>query len=73
MTNRSRALAGAVWFTGLPLLASNLALAGPNEGGTLILHANPSLVFTSTIQNYCGMSALDSYLDSSRKGFVELI
>jgi hypothetical protein len=35
-------------------------LAGPNEGGTLILHANPSLVFTSAIQNYCGMSALDS-------------
>jgi hypothetical protein len=35
-------------------------MAGPNEGGTLILHANPSLVFTSTIQNYCGMSAPDS-------------
>ena len=35
-------------------------MAGPNEGGTLILHANPSLVFTSTIQDYCGMSALDS-------------
>ena len=60
MTNRSHALAGVIWFTGLLLLASNLALAGPNEGGTLILHANPSLVFTSDIQNYCGMSALDS-------------
>ena len=35
-------------------------MAGPNEGGTLILHANPSLVFTSDIQDYCGMSALDS-------------
>jgi subtilisin family serine protease len=35
-------------------------MAGPNEGGTLILHANPGLVFTSDIQNYCGMSALDS-------------
>ena len=60
MTNRSHALAGVVWFTGLLLLASNLALAGPNEGGTLILHANPSLVFTNDMQNPCGQSALDS-------------
>jgi hypothetical protein len=41
-------------------LVPGLTLAGPNEGGTLILHANPGLVFTSDIQNYCGMSALDS-------------
>ena len=60
MTERSPALAGAIWFTGLLLFASNLASAGPNAGGTLILHANPSLAFTSTIENYCGMSALDS-------------
>jgi hypothetical protein len=35
-------------------------MAGANEGGTLILHANPTLLFTSDTQNYCGMSALDS-------------
>jgi hypothetical protein len=72
MTTRSRSLTRLLSVE-LLLFIPGLALAGPNEGGTLILHANPSLVFTSTIQNYCGMSALDSYLDSSRKGFVELI
>ncbi len=45
---------------GLLLIVPGLVLAGPNEGGTLILHANPGLVFTSDIQNYCGMAALDS-------------
>ena len=72
MTTRSRSL-NRLLCVGLLLFIPGPTLAGPNEGGTLILHANPGLVFTSDIQNYCGMSALDSYLDSSRKGFVELI
>jgi hypothetical protein len=33
------------------------ALAGPNAGGTLILHAS-SVTYTSDIQVYCGLSAL---------------
>ncbi len=45
---------------GLLLWLAGPALAGPNEGGTLILHANPSLTFTSDITNYCGMAGLDS-------------
>ncbi len=45
---------------GLLLWLAGPAFAGPNEGGTLILHANPSLTFTSDISNYCGMAGLDS-------------
>lgn len=59
MTTRSGSLSRLLCI-GLLLLVPGLALAGPNEGGTLILHANPGLVFTSDIQNYCGMAALDS-------------
>jgi hypothetical protein len=47
-------------YVGLLLVIPGLALAGPNAGGTLILHANPSLTFTIDIQDYCGLSALDS-------------
>jgi hypothetical protein len=59
MTPSSRFLTCLV-SAGLCLIVSGTALAGPNAGGTLILHANPSLVFTSGIQDYCGMSGLDS-------------
>jgi hypothetical protein len=59
MTTRSRSL-NRLLFVGLLFFIPGLVLAGPNEGGTLILHANPGLVFTSDIQNYCGMAALDS-------------
>ncbi len=44
---------------GLLLMVASPALAGPNEGGVLVLHANPSLTFTSDIATYCGMSELD--------------
>ena len=43
---------------GFLLFAPGLVLAGPNEGGTLILHANSSLVFTNDMQNPCGHSGL---------------
>lgn len=59
MTTRSGSMT-RLRCIGLLLLVPGLALAGPNEGGTLILHANPGLVFTSDVQNYCGMAALDS-------------
>ncbi len=57
MTNRMLS-----FFAGACLLLSlaSAALAGPNEGGTLILHANPSITFTSDIESYCGMADLDS-------------
>lgn len=52
------------WLCPLVLLvvsaiASSRVLAGPNEGGTLILHRNASLVYTSD-QAYCGQSGLTS-------------
>jgi hypothetical protein len=59
MTARFRSLT-RLPYVGLLLFVPALTFAGPNEGGTLILHANPSLVFTSDIQDYCGLSALDS-------------
>jgi hypothetical protein len=55
MTTRSRSLL----FAGLLLLIPALVLAGANAGGTLILHANPSLVYTND-QVYCGQAGLDS-------------
>jgi hypothetical protein len=57
MTTRSVARQLAL---GLIVFIPRLALAGPNEGGTLILHANPNLTFTSDIQAYCGTAGLDS-------------
>jgi hypothetical protein len=59
MTPRIRLLM-CLLYGGLRLASPALALAGPNQGGTLILHANPSLTFTIDIQDYCGLSALDS-------------
>jgi hypothetical protein len=40
------------------MCAGSVALAGPNAGGTLIVHANPGLNYTTDITNYCGMSGL---------------
>ncbi len=40
------------------LFMTQTALAGPNEGGTLILHANASIVYTTESQGYCTQSAL---------------
>jgi hypothetical protein len=59
VTSRTRLLM-CLLYGGLWLASPGLALAGPNEGGTLILHANPSLAFTIDIQDYCGLAALDS-------------
>lgn len=56
MTTRSRSLV----FSGFLLFVPALALAGANAGGTLILHANPTLVYTNDTSSYCGQSALDS-------------
>jgi hypothetical protein len=36
----------------------SVALAGPNAGGTLIVHATPVTVYTSDIEDYCGLSDL---------------
>lgn len=52
----TRWLAGA--SAGL-LLYSVSAMAGPNEGGTLLLHANSSLVYTTETSSYCGQSGLE--------------
>jgi hypothetical protein len=44
---------------GLLILVPGLTLAGPNQGGVLILHANPSLTY-SVGSTYCGMSGLSA-------------
>lgn len=42
------------------MLPAQQALAGPNAGGTLILHANPTIAFTTDDASYCGTSPLSS-------------
>jgi hypothetical protein len=43
---------------GLLLGSASLVAAGPNAGGTLILHADPSLVYTDGTQSWCGRTTL---------------
>jgi hypothetical protein len=45
---------------GLLLLFPGRSLAGRNEGGTLILHASPSLAYTSDMQSYCRQVSLSA-------------
>ena len=50
----------ALWWMfllGFPLL-SQVVVAGPNAGGTLILHADASVVYTFDETAYCGGSGL---------------
>lgn len=42
----------------LVLSSWNTAAAGPNVDGTLILHANPALSYTTDATSYCGQSNL---------------
>jgi len=35
-------------------MAGGAAYAGPNAGGTLILHANTTIVYTTDVEDYCG-------------------
>ena len=48
-----------LWLT-LTLLcwAAVGAQAGPNEGGTLVWHLDPTIEYTSDISNYCGLSGV---------------
>lgn len=41
-------------------MMSGVAAAGPNAGGTLILHSNPGLIPSSDPTNFCGQSALQA-------------
>ncbi|MFN8548740.1 MAG: hypothetical protein U0527_12445 [Candidatus Eisenbacteria bacterium] len=45
----------------LPL---STALAGPNAGGTLLLHADPSLVYTTGGPGYCALPSLTNCEDA---------
>ena len=40
------------------VVCSATALAGPNEGGVLLIHANPGLTYTTDQAAYCGSSGL---------------
>lgn len=40
--------------------STGLALAGPNAGGTLILHVNESIVYCQDTASYCGQAGLAS-------------
>lgn len=44
--------------------ANGLVLAGPHEGGTVILHANPSIAYSSDSGDYCGQSMIDECADA---------
>lgn len=44
---------------GFLVLCAGTATAGPNEGGTLILHANPEIVYSPSLE-YCGASGIGS-------------
>ena len=44
------------------LFAPTLAIAGPNEGGVLLLHSSPNLVYSAGV-DYCGLSGLQSCAD----------
>ncbi|MEZ4649923.1 MAG: hypothetical protein R3E97_14260 [Candidatus Eisenbacteria bacterium] len=46
-------------------LAANVASAGPNAGGTLIVHGDPSVVYTVDIDNYCGFAPLAGGCESA--------
>lgn len=53
----------------LSVMSSTLGLqeratAGPHEGGTIILHANPSIIYTSETESYCGQEMLSSCDDA---------
>ncbi len=53
-------IAGPALCLALLGAAASTALAGPNAGGTLILHSNPALVYCSDTPSYCGQSGLTS-------------
>jgi len=55
--NRLRVVLPIFAILVVPLLAATAAFAGPNEGGTLIVHANPS-VSDTTDHGFCGESGL---------------
>ena len=49
----------AVAAAGFLVFCAGTAAAGPTEGGTLILHANPDLVYSPSLE-YCGSSGIES-------------
>lgn len=49
----------------LSLIGVRQSAAGPNLGGTLIVHANPSIVYTTDVSNYCGQSGLGNCADGT--------
>jgi hypothetical protein len=42
------------------LLIPVLAIAGPNAGGVLLVHANTALIYTSDTTSYCGQAGLQA-------------
>ena len=60
MTRRTRLLPFSFAIAALgALLVTNSTFAGPNAGGTLILHTNPSLVYCQGL-TYCGQTGITS-------------
>jgi hypothetical protein len=53
----------AILLISLLLGGTRIALAGPNEGGVLMVHANPSIEYTYST-DYCGQSALSACDDA---------
>ena len=48
-----------IWISMMLLCAAATGvMAGPNEGGTLVWHLDPSVVYTDGITDYCGVSGI---------------
>ena len=54
-------LSGAICL----IAVAGAATAGPNEGGTLIVHGDPSVVYTTDIDRYCGFAPLPAGCESA--------
>lgn len=55
--------AGAI----LSLIGADVADAGSNAGGVLLLHANPTLSYTSDVASYCGLPNLSNCAEATTR------
>ncbi|MEZ4651098.1 MAG: hypothetical protein R3E97_20380 [Candidatus Eisenbacteria bacterium] len=54
---------------GICLAFAGSAWAGPNEGGTLIVHGDPGVVYTNEITDYTGFSTLPGGCESAETNY----
>src|SRR5690606_26100653 len=64
------ALTSTIAIPALMLSFASVVEAGPNEGGVILLHRNPDVVYTSGV-DYCGQSDLLSCSDAVTRADVD--